>query len=308
MRIATWLAGGLLLATAATAQLTLRWMVEQDPAEVGWCWIDLNGDGVRELIKEDGVGCFFFDGADGYSLLWSVIDPEPEEGVVFQLWQAEGSRLVFLRQNLEQQSASLRVVEALGGTLWSTPVLEGSISQGGIGDLDGDGSPELAWSWHRWEDEAWTSGWSVRHLDSGAELMPAQTVAGYLVGPWVGDIEGDSRAELLLNWYDGSGQSQLLCWGTWPTAVGDSARPEAFGMRAWPNPFNPSCRIAFGAPATGGELRVVDATGRLVRRLPLAAGALEAHWDGLSQSGRPAASGVYWLQAEGRALPVTLLR
>lgn len=303
------LGAGLLLAGPASAQLQLRWQVEQSVYEVGWIWLDLNGDGKRELIKEDGVGTWFFDGADGYSELWSVSDPSPADGAVFQLWRADGDWLVFLRQDADAQTSNVRAVEAFGETAWIGPAQDGTVSQGGLGDVDGDGDLDVAWSWHRWDGSSWASTWTVRDLASGAVLQAPQTVDGYLNGPFVGDVEGDSRAEVLLNWYSNDGaSSQLICWGSGATAVEPVQRPERPTLRAWPNPFNPDCRIELPDPSLGGELRVVDLTGRIVRVLPLAPGARVARWDGLATDGRPAASGVYWLQAQGVSLPVTLLR
>lgn len=299
----------LLLTRFATAELQLRWQVDQSVYEVGWIWLDLNNDGVRELIKEDGVGTWFFDGADGYGELWSFSDPSPQDGTTMQLFRADGDHLVFLRQNTTTQTASLRVVQALGETVWMGPTHAGNVSEAGIGDVDGDGDPDLVWSWHYWDGSDWASSWTARDLRSGAVLQAPLSMDGYLSGPWVGNIEGDGAAEVLLNLYSNDGSSsQLACYGDTDVAVAPVDVPDAPTLQAWPNPFNPDCRIALPVPSAGGELRVVDVTGRVVRTLSLAPGARLARWDGLADSGRPAASGVYWLQAQGASLPVTLLR
>jgi hypothetical protein len=64
-----------------------------------------------------------------------------------------------------------------------------------------------------------------------------------------------------------------------------------------PNPFSPETRIAYELPEPGWtELRIYSASGRLVRTLvegDRPAGRHSAVWDGLDQSGRAAASGVY---------------
>ena len=67
----------------------------------------------------------------------------------------------------------------------------------------------------------------------------------------------------------------------------------------YPNPFNPATTISYRLPGDrtlNVYLRVYDATGRLVRSLVSGvaqAGENRAYWDGLTESGRPAASGVY---------------
>ncbi|HPF70371.1 MAG TPA: M14 family zinc carboxypeptidase [Candidatus Krumholzibacteria bacterium] len=74
----------------------------------------------------------------------------------------------------------------------------------------------------------------------------------------------------------------------------------ALALKAWPNPFNPTTKVAFTVPAAGPvELNVYDVRGRLVRRL--ASGAFEAGghertWDGRDDAGQAVGSGVYFAQ------------
>jgi hypothetical protein len=71
-----------------------------------------------------------------------------------------------------------------------------------------------------------------------------------------------------------------------------------------PNPFNPRTEIVFDLARDGlTRLAVFDAHGRMVRLLvdqALNRGRHEAQWDGLDQSGRAAASGVYFYRLETR--------
>jgi hypothetical protein len=69
-----------------------------------------------------------------------------------------------------------------------------------------------------------------------------------------------------------------------------------------PNPFNPGTEIDFSL-AKPGHVRVAvyDASGRLVRELmsaALPAGPHAVRWDGRDETGRDAASGVYWCRLE----------
>lgn len=74
-----------------------------------------------------------------------------------------------------------------------------------------------------------------------------------------------------------------------------------------PNPSRVGARLAFELPRDGYvSLRVYDVTGRCVRRLierNAPAGSHSVKWDGLDESGRQAANGVYLLQLtwEGRS-------
>ncbi|MGD8395461.1 MAG: FlgD immunoglobulin-like domain containing protein [Candidatus Eiseniibacteriota bacterium] len=70
-----------------------------------------------------------------------------------------------------------------------------------------------------------------------------------------------------------------------------------------PNPFNPSVEIRFALPdaATHARLTVVDPAGRHVRTLidgALAAGDGAVRWDGLDDTRRGVASGVYYFRLE----------
>jgi len=71
---------------------------------------------------------------------------------------------------------------------------------------------------------------------------------------------------------------------------------------ARPNPFNPSTTLAFSLSSDGRTaLRVYDAAGRLVATLvdsEFEAGPHEVVWDGKSDSGESAASGVYFVKLE----------
>jgi murein DD-endopeptidase MepM/ murein hydrolase activator NlpD len=108
-------------------------------------------------------------------------------------------------------------------------------------------------------------------------------------------VDGAGRADTI--WYHVVDPSKPL-----EPPVGVAAEWAQGG--AWlsqnaPNPFNPSTTIRFDVSAPGpAHLRVYDTSGRLVRTLVDArlAPAAEGHvavWDGRTDAGTPAASGVY---------------
>ena len=71
----------------------------------------------------------------------------------------------------------------------------------------------------------------------------------------------------------------------------------------YPNPFNPATKISFNLAAAGPvRLRIFDVSGRLVRTLiddvEMAAGNHLAGWNGLDQTGRAVAAGVYFYNLE----------
>jgi len=87
-----------------------------------------------------------------------------------------------------------------------------------------------------------------------------------------------------------------------PTGVDDRIprAPVLFG--SYPNPFNPSTRVAFSVPeARRVRLTVYDIAGRVVRVLAdqeFGAGHHAVAWDGTGMGGARAASGVYFLTLE----------
>jgi len=80
------------------------------------------------------------------------------------------------------------------------------------------------------------------------------------------------------------------------------------------NPTRGSCALTVSLPRAGrSRLSIVDATGRLVRRLlsgTQPAGVARASWDGLAEAQRPAPPGVYFavLEFEGARRVARLVR
>lgn len=299
-----------LMTSDSQAQIVQKWTVTEADVVVSWAWPDLNGDGIQELVMEDGVSSWFFDGADTYTQVWVVEDPSSTANTLFQLWLQEAGWLVFRQQNSTDQQARLDIYQAGGASpVWSTSPLPGNITEGGIGDVDGDGQLELAYSWHFWDGSAYTSHWTVRDLATGLVELAEQTGAGFLAGPFLANVEGSELEELLLNWYWTSGGSELVCWGSNSVAVAPPLRPGRPGLSARPNPFNPLCIIRLDGVSQALDLAIFNLRGEEVRRLPLAGtGVREVVWDGLDQQGRPAPSGAYVARAGSASLRVTLAR
>ncbi|GEM_PF-2956649 len=77
----------------------------------------------------------------------------------------------------------------------------------------------------------------------------------------------------------------------------------AFGIRNFPNPFNPSTTIEYVIPEPGAvQVRIVDVSGRIVKTLVnryQSAGMYFIMWDGTNEYGEKAVSGFYFLQLVG---------
>jgi hypothetical protein len=96
--------------------------------------------------------------------------------------------------------------------------------------------------------------------------------------------------------------------GSPTTGTGAGAAPELVtGLDpCHPNPFNPWTTITYRLSATGEvKLRIHDASGRLIRTLADGVANQGEHllrWDGRSDSGKPVASGSYFLRLEAPGL------
>ena len=152
-----------------------------------------------------------------------------------------------------------------------------------------------------------------------------------------GDIDGDGRVEVLAVSGDDSLYAYELCTGNappgelpWPqfrrgpartgaygyepvSGVGDdqgTGTPSVTGLRSiYPNPFNPTTRIAFDVSARSSvHVAIYDVSGRSVAVLldrEMAPGRYEVSWNGRTTAGRTAASGVYFCRLRAAGLVET---
>src|SRR5262249_28576501 len=112
--------------------------------------------------------------------------------------------------------------------------------------------------------------------------------------PCLGPLETPGR--LVVTAYDEHGhRDQTRVAQPFTLHAGACSAPLAT-FRATPSPFERS--LAIFAPGAG-ELRVIDATGRVVRRLVTGGG--DVDWDGHDEHGTASPAGVYWVRYEGAA-------
>jgi hypothetical protein len=188
------------------------------------------------------------------------------------------------------------------------------------------GAPELVGNWQAWLDipgcsdgivELWQY-LSVSDACNDAEIVPVEPVWGpHFGGPqWV-----DASQQLLPG-----DEERIWLWPMWrlsfdeadsvachsvgfaldryrvgvvlETGVPDESA--AGGLTIHPNPCNPRATIGYSVPAVGHlNLAVYDLAGRLVATLvddECEPGCHEATWDGTTDAGSRAASGVYFVR------------
>ncbi|HET9952108.1 MAG TPA: C25 family cysteine peptidase [Candidatus Eisenbacteria bacterium] len=197
-----------------------------------------------------------------------------------------------------------------------------------IVDLDGDGSPEILIGSEDRRLYAFAAD------GSSVSGFPIETGAEVRSTPAVWDLDGDGAAEIALsgwdrklhvwrypgffspigapwpmwrhdNWHTGLWSFPVLTFADPPPVPAPEAPPAMPWLgRNKPNPFNPATVIGFGVPGPApAEVRVVvfDVSGRKVATLVsrrLDPGYHEARWDGRTDHGAAAGSGIYLLRAE----------
>jgi hypothetical protein len=92
------------------------------------------------------------------------------------------------------------------------------------------------------------------------------------------------------------------------SGVDETQGPGLNAFTAFPNPFRAGTTVRFAPTSSAsGGLSVFDASGKLVRTLPLAR-ATSVAWDGKDNQGQETGPGVYFCRYGSRSLAVTRLR
>jgi hypothetical protein len=138
----------------------------------------------------------------------------------------------------------------------------------------------------------WALAYTLRQRHAGAPIGLADAAVGPVDPPWTAVTVDSASAQA---------DTAMITAGS-VAASAPLAAPAAGVVRASPNPFSRSTTIAFEiAEPSPVFLRIYDARGRLVRELErsqLAAGRHQQHWDGRTDQGSAAASGVYFYRLE----------
>ncbi|WP_420456233.1 integrin alpha [Rubrivirga sp.] len=254
---------------------------------------DLDADGTPDLAVAASLDD---DGGDGQGAVW-VLFLRPD-GTVRQHQKISATAGGF--------SGALDPLDVFGSSLVAT------------GDLDGDGTPDLAVGANRDDDGGPNrgAGWLLFLRSDGTARahQKLSATAGGAVGPladgdeWnptaaLGDLDGDGAADLLfgsrLSDLGGPtrGAARVLFTGT---AVADEARPPASGLvlgPPFPSPTRGRSEVRFQLDAPAWvTVRVVDALGRVLATLVDGDRPAGSHRVALDGSGW--AAGVVFVRAE----------
>jgi hypothetical protein len=144
----------------------------------------------------------------------------------------------------------------------------------------------------------YTSSDGVRRLRATGTGTDAMSTVVWDVAPWTGQNVYLEITDEASGPWGHINVDEIVEYYEAPTDVPAPAAPRLALHQNVPNPFNPSTTIRFEVPASGrARLAVFDVRGRLVKSLldaPLEPGRYDIPWDGLTQSGQRAPSGVYY--------------
>jgi hypothetical protein len=127
---------------------------------------------------------------------------------------------------------------------------------------------------------------------------PGTALNGLFTLPCLGPTE--TPGQLVVTARDEHGHADETTVRVAFTLRGGACSAPLATFRATPSPFTGA--LAMNAPGAG-EVRVLDAGGRLVRRIATSGGAVQ--WDGRDERGTPAGAGIYWVRFSGSAGAVT---
>ena len=180
-----------------------------------------------------------------------------------------------------------------GSFLWSYPTGDNVSSSPSLGDIDGDGDLEVVVGSHD------NNIYALNGAD-GSFLWSYWTYDYVNLSPAIADIDGDGNLEVVVGSYD----NKVYALSGQPPGVGEHTPSQTMVayLQVSPNPFRDRVSIKFSMEHSAEviELKIYDATGRLVRQWGHTTMRLSDHisWDGTDHANRPLPSGVYFLKLQ----------
>ena len=291
------------------AQYSEEWHVSQNYFEAGSLYFDLNHDGVQELTKHLYNTVTVFDGANNYQVIWSIVDPNHDELVLWDVTKknaANDSVAVFLANDILTNLTTKVIGYNLfsSSPIWQTDDFAGYYSYLDSDDLDGDGITELVLGVNDYQELGgnYLSRFRVISSATGTVEYTSGVYNGYMIGPFVGNMDGDGAVEILFNIYYSDSTSTMYVYsfaGSY-IAQNNPIPNDVSVQQNYPNPFNASTSIPLQlARESDVEVTVVNVQGRMVGQIlsgRLAAGQHRLFWNGMDAAGHPAASGMYFYE------------
>ncbi len=287
-----------------------EWSVAQNFYEKGILYFDFDGDGKQELTKFLFNSVVVYSGVNEFAVVWSVIDDNHDELLLWDKYDTGGDSeiVLFVASDIyENASSGLAAYEAAGEEpLWTTQDYDGYYSFISCDNLDDDEDKEIAMGLNEWDadNEVYNSRFVIFDCQSGEEEFASGEFAGYMAGPYIGDIDVDDSMEIMFNLYNyADSTSTLTVYSFRPENgyVADGGVPQnlRFGQN-YPNPFNASTVIPIRLERPSQlQIKVFDVHGRMINTViegEITAGSHRFVWNGRTGGGARAPSGMYFYE------------
>ena len=194
-----------------------EWQAEQNQYESGHLSFDINLDGFPELIKTWFNTVTIFNGVNNYQIEWYYLDEESDylslqifdqglfdgfEGGIFLHEIIESDTLFHLSLQLPADNAMQWNSDTWEGYISRLQLFQENTSETGLISL---GTNEYIES-----TEDYVSKLIVLNANDGTIQWQSEEFSGYIIGPYVGDINGDGNINILVNIYEtATGTSSL---------------------------------------------------------------------------------------------------
>jgi len=279
--------------------------------------VDVDNDGDFEIIAGNDNGNLFVLNHDGSIHSQFSTGDDIRAGIGIADIDQDGSvELIFT--GYDDFIHVWNPVSNLELTGWPVSIGHNSVSAPVFADLDNDGYLEIVTASKDGKIYAFNSDGSVLNN------FPISTDLSIDSSPAINDIDGDGDFELLIGTYSGldvidvkSSEGSMVSWKMHrgnPKRTGvyllselmsagseDLIIPSIFAVsHNYPNPFNPSTSMTIHVPKRGHtQVSIYDISGRLIIKLvnqSIDAGIHRVIWDGKSETGNFAPTGVYFLK------------
>ncbi|MFH1277187.1 MAG: FG-GAP-like repeat-containing protein [Candidatus Eisenbacteria bacterium] len=273
---------------------------------------DGTADGAVALWGENEVAILLGDGSGGFAAPVTYATGRRPRDVVVGDWNDDGISDLAVAAALDS-GATLFFGNGEDGSGDGTFTPAGFAKTGGCpvrllsADMNGDGILDLVAVDSLSGAAAILLGNGYEGSGDGTFSDPLRYAAeDWVCGAALGNFDGAGAPDIALvgpGYYlnvPGGGVTLMMnrSWTTGVASPGPAPPPTGMRITSMPNPFNPAATILFHLDGPAGvRLAVFDAGGRRVRTLadrPFGAGEQRVVWNGTSDGGRAAPSGVYF--------------
>lgn len=251
--------------------------------EIAW-WKNLGGD---PIVWEKHSIITYFDGAHRVQVI--DLDQDGDDDILGAAWY--GNQVAWFRNNGGSEPTFTKLIIQNNFTRTCMAYAE---------DLDNDGDYDVVGTS---QDDNEVMLWWNDSLYNEKIYWTSQMIDPDFMRVWpvyAADLNGDSLVDIVAA--SGHVGNKTMKWyrNGEPNGIKESKQiPQTIDLKQnYPNPFNPSTSIIFTLPeAAEVQLTVTDIQGQTVAILideKLSAGVHQAVWNGNSDSGESAPSGIYF--------------